>query len=164
VRTRPDYGIDKDFLVAPFSPSLEICGGPVMSRKAAIQLALATQMAMDGKRPIGLNGTLCGPIVPIPDALANNADPDAVRAYAQSLRPITQSWASGEGSAGYDQISLRNFFAKVAFLLRSDDPPLKFNWPKIDPAAVANCSLYLVIELIATETVSLDEKPAEGKS
>ncbi len=134
-----------------------------MSKKAAIQLALATQMAIDGKPPLGLNGTLCGPLPTLPGEIANDAGGDVVRAHARELRTFANLLTTGDGGAGYDTNSLRTVFAKAAFILRSDDPPLKFNWSKIETAAAANSPLYLVIEMIADLTSVVDEKREDNK-
>ncbi|MGO4872711.1 MAG: hypothetical protein ACLPGW_19260 [Roseiarcus sp.] len=134
-----------------------------MSKKAAIHLALATQMAIDGKPRIGLNATLCGAPAAVPAEIAQDADAGAVRIHVRQLRAFADGLKTSAGGAGYDQNSLRNFLAQVAFLLRADDPPLKFNWSKVDPAAAGQCALFAVIDLIAAETTTFDEKRANEK-
>lgn len=134
-----------------------------MSKKAAIQLALATQMAIDGKPPIGLRATLVAAPLTVPVALPNPATPVAVEAQVRQLRDFAEGWRTGAGGAGYDANDLRNFLAQVAFILRTDDPPLKFNWSKIDPAAAAQCSLYALIDMIASETTDTGNKTADTK-
>jgi hypothetical protein len=53
-----------------------------MSKKAAIKLALAMQMAIDGKPQIGLRGALTAPPLPMPDAIPDAATDVQVRAHA----------------------------------------------------------------------------------
>lgn len=99
----------------------------------------------------------------VPAEIAQDADAGAVRIHVRQLRAFADGLKTSAGGAGYDQNSLRNFLAQVAFLLRADDPPLKFNWSKVDPAAAGQCALFAVIDLIAAETTTFDEKRANEK-
>ena len=125
-----------------------------MSAKAAIQLAIATELACQGKPAIGLRATLGGAELADPPELENNPSVERLR----DLRNFAIRLKNGEGGAGIAQIDIPNFLARVAILLRADDPSLRFNWAKIDPAQVVNLQLWSLIDRIAQETEPYDRK------
>lgn len=128
-----------------------------MSKKAAIQLALATVLAWDKKPPLGLNAKLGGELPPTLNAIQDKADLEAVRI---GVRLLT-AFASSDG--GYGAADLPSFFARVAFVLRSDDPPLKFNWSGVNFTEAANSPLHLLIETIAGLTTIVEDNRTEEK-
>jgi hypothetical protein len=135
-----------------------------MSKKAAIHLAIATQLASDAKPPLDLRCALGDLPLPIPSTIAANATPAGLLAYVQALRTYAEDLRTrGAGGLGYDEIATRNFLAKVALQLRADDPPFKFNWSKVDARAASTDKHYNLIERIALETVSLDEERINEK-
>ena len=135
-----------------------------MSKKAAIQLALATQMAIDGKPPLGLNGTLCGPLPTLPGEIANDAGRDVVRAHARELRDFCESPGRLETAAPV--------MTQILFARSSPRRPSSFvrttrhsnsTGREFETAAAANSPLYLVIEMIADLTSVVDEKREDNK-
>jgi hypothetical protein len=134
-----------------------------MSKKAAIHLAIATQLAIEDKPPLDLRGRLRADPLPDPGQLAANANAAAVLAHETALRDYGERLRSGSHGPGFDADATRSFLAKVAFLLRTDDPPLKFNWSKINPADARDCQFWALIDMIAEQTVGLDEKAAADK-
>jgi hypothetical protein len=135
-----------------------------MSKNAAIHLAIATQLAREGKAPLDLRYALGDAPVGVPNAIDDAADAGAVRGHARALRNYAEDLRkNGAGGLGYDEGATRNFLANVAFQLRADDPPLKFNWSKVSAADARTCKLYNLIDMIALETVFLDEQKTDDK-
>jgi hypothetical protein len=136
-----------------------------MSKKAAIHLAIATQLASEGKTPLDLRYALGDPPLAVPGAIAANAVPAVLLAHVQALQNYAEDLRkNGAGGLGYDESASRNFLARVAFQLRADDPPLKFDWSKVNAADARMCKLYNLIDMIALETVYLDERRADEKA
>jgi hypothetical protein len=107
-----------------------------MSKAAAIHIAICLQVASENKAVPAFNGQL-GPTGP----------------------------ANAPVAGLYDENSIRRFLANVAFRLRTDAPPLAFDWSKIDSAKILNYELWLVEDAIAGLTTEIPQAaPKEAKA
>ena len=111
--------------------------GDMMSKAAAIDIAIRLQLAAEGKTAPDLTGRLGGT--------------PAVAGGAAAILGL------------YDEQSIRGFLANVAFRLRADTPPLVFDWAALNPKSCLDDNLWLVEQLIAAQTSELtNAEPKEG--
>jgi hypothetical protein len=108
--------------------------GEIMSKAAAIDIAVRLQLAADKNQARDLTGRL-------------GSTPAAGGAAAID--------------ALYDQNSVRGFLANVAFRLRADTPPLIFNWAALDPASCLSDNLWVLERAIADNTTEMPTAEAK---
>ena len=107
----------------------------MMSKAAAIDIAIRLQLAADGKVEPGLR---------------------------QCLGARTAAGTTAAGADVYNASSIRGFLANVAFRLRADSPPLIFDWAALDPAQCLSDDLWVLEQAIADKTTEMPE--AEPKN
>jgi hypothetical protein len=111
-----------------------------MSKAAAVHTAILLQMASEGKTPPTMD-TILGPVT--------------VPGVGGAAATIT--------AGPYAEGTIRGFLANVAFRLRSDAPPLAFNWSAVDPKMALAEKLWVVEVAIADATTSLPPPVAKEK-